>query len=175
MWVDASPAEILYLAQSLTGPSKAAATHAVATAMDKTRDMSFDDRGQFVFPCPMLRNGECSVYPLRPLACRAAASGDVEIWARAYNLLSDEQIPLPLPWMLVGSGYRLALAGAVKRSGLTYTAIELNSGLEVALSDATAERRWLSGENPFASAQRPPVDDIMDNPQYRAIFNAAFE
>jgi Fe-S-cluster containining protein len=174
MWVDASPAEILYLAKTIPGRQRIDAVKAVSDAMVMTRAMSFEARGRLIKPCPILRDGSCSIYSARPLACRAAASVDASVCQRAYIELTDEQIPLPMPYMLIGSGYRLALAGAIKRAGLWHRAIELNSGLEVALSNDEAERTWLAGANPFSEAQMPPSQDILETPQYRMIYEAAF-
>jgi hypothetical protein len=175
MWVDASPAEILYLAKSLTGRRRTLASDAVSNALQNSGHMSFDERGTFVSPCPMLEDGACSVYAARPMACRGAASLDAAVCARAYNLLSNEEIPLPVPYMLLGSGYRLALAGAGRRAGLRYQAVELNSGLEVAFAGPGAEGRWLAGDDPFANALAPPIADIFDvQPYYRTLYEAAF-
>ena len=175
MWVDASAPELLYIAKLLPDNQRAAATLKLQATCEKTQGMSFDERGKFVCACPMLAEGNCSAYATRPLVCRAAASIDAAICERAYIGLADEEIPLPLPYMLMGSGYRLALAGAVRRAGLHYRAIEMNSGLSLAISDDAAEASWLSGGNPFALAQKPPVDDVFDNPDYEFIYTAAFD
>lgn len=175
MWVDAGAAEILYIAKSLSGQRRSTAIAAIAQARSTTGHLSFDERGVTPSPCPMLQNDACSIYAARPLVCRAAASTDADQCRRAYLEFSGEDIPLPLPWLLLGSGYRLALSGAVKQAGLHYRAIELNSGLEVALRDSGAERRWLSGENPFENAVAPPTDDIFEIPIYRQIYSAAFD
>lgn len=175
MWVDASPPEILYLARNLPARERATAIARINNAIAISGHMDFEERGAFVSPCPMLLDGACSVYAVRPIACRSAASLDAEVCQRAYNLHSDEQIPLPLPYMLLGSGYRLALAGAIKKAGLRHQAVELNSGLRIAVHERNAEARWLSRDDPFVDALRPPTDDIFHMPAYRSIYEAAFD
>ena len=118
MWVDASPPEVIFMAKSLAGSARKTAAASVSEAMSATGKLSFDERAAFVFPCPMLRSGQCSAYAVRPIVCRGAVSADVRACARVYNLESDEKIPVPMPYMAVSHGYRLALAGAVKQAGL---------------------------------------------------------
>lgn len=174
MWVDASPVEIFYISKSLIGHPRVVAAAAVLGAVALTGPMDFDARAQFVYPCPMLIDNACSVYARRPLACRAAVSIDAEVCGRAYHLETDEQIPAPMPYLLMGFWYRFALTGAMKRAGLRYSAIELNSGLHIALSVPTAEMRWLAGDDPFNAAQSPPGGDMFDDPNNYALYDAAF-
>ncbi|MGP1283309.1 MAG: YkgJ family cysteine cluster protein [Parasphingopyxis sp.] len=174
MWVDVSPAEIFYICSSLKGNMRKSAATAVETANKFTEKMSFEERAEFVSPCPLLVDQECSVYEVRPIACRAASSMDVEVCKRAYNLVSEEQIPQSYPYMMLGSGYRLALAGAIKKAGLIYRAVELNSGLNLAFSSSDTEKNWLDGEDVFADGLHAPINDILAQPVYQDIYKGAF-
>lgn len=172
MWVDASPAEILYIAKSISGQPRH--IEAIAEAAAATGRMTSAERATFVYPCPMLRSGECSIYSVRPIVCRSAVSMSAEVCERAFNLRTDEEIVAPAPYVLLGLGYRLALAGALKRAGITYKQIELNSGLQLALTNANAEQAWLAGEDPFLSACRASADDLLAEPNYLQIYEVAF-
>jgi Fe-S-cluster containining protein len=174
IWVDTSAPELLYLAKGLSGRRRAMALEAVKAAVGKTGGMSTEERARFVYPCPMLVDNACSVYKTRPLACRALGALDAKLCERAFVGLSDEDIFIPLPYMFAGSDYRLALDGAMRRAGLNYQPVELNSGLAIALTRSTAEPEWLTGGNPFADADRSSLKDPFENPDKRSIYEAAF-
>lgn len=174
IWVDATPAELFHLGNSLVGERRAAALQALHAALEKTGGLSAQQRERVVSPCPMLVEKACSVYQARPLACRALAALDAAKCERAFVGLSEELIDLPQPYMLAGYGYRLALDGALKRAGLVYRPVELNSGLAIALTSGSAETEWLAGADPFAEAQRPPPTDPFDDADARALYQLAF-
>ena len=81
---------------------------------------------------------------------------------------------MPAPFLVTGSAYRIALSGALKHAGLSYRAVEFNSGLELAFSDRTAERRWLACEDVFAGTQAPPISDIFTTPLLQVAYEEAF-
>jgi Fe-S-cluster containining protein len=174
IWVDATPAELIHLGKSLAGEGRDAILRALRSALEKTGGLTVEQRERFVSPCPMLVDKACSVYTARPLACRALAALDAAKCERAFVHLSEELIDLPQPYMLAGYGYRLALDGALRRAGLVYRPVELNSGLALALTREAAEAEWLSGADPFAEAQRPPPADPFDDPNARALYELAF-
>jgi Fe-S-cluster containining protein len=174
IWVDGTPGELIHLGHSLAGEKREQVLRALAGALVKTGGLSMEGRERLVEPCPMLVDKACSVYAERPLACRALAALDAARCERAFVHLSDELIDIPQPYMLAGYGYRLALDGALKRAGLDYRPVELNSGLALALGRAGAEAEWLAGGDPFAEAQRPPPGDPFDDPNARALYDLAF-
>ncbi|MFL6858041.1 MAG: YkgJ family cysteine cluster protein [Allosphingosinicella sp.] len=174
IWVDATPAELLHLGHSLAGERRARVLEALAKALEKTGGLSIEAREHLVEPCPMLVDKACSVYGERPLACRALAALDAVRCERAFVHLSGELIDIPQPYMLAGYGYRLALDGALRKAGLDYRPVELNSGLALALTRADAEAEWLARGDPFAEAERPPPGDPFDDPNARALYDLAF-
>jgi hypothetical protein len=174
IWVDASPVEILYVAKSFSGAARDQATETFRDAVSVTGGMSSAERGKLVYPCPNLKDGVCSIYDVRPTVCRSLVSMDASVCARVFYLLSDEEIVSPAPNILLGRGYRLALAGALKHAGLAHTQVELNSSLDIAFSNPQAEQQWLEGEDPFAAADKAPEDDVMADENYRMIYETAF-
>jgi len=174
IWVDASRVEVLYVAKSFTGTARDQAAETFRDAVKVTGGMSSAERETLVYPCPNLKEGACSIYEVRPTPCRSLASMDASVCARVFYLLSDEEIVSPAPNILLGRGYRLALAGALKHAGLAHTLVELNSSLNIAFSNADAERQWLAGEDPFAGADRAPDDDALADENYRMIYETAF-
>lgn len=174
IWVDATRVEVIHIAKSFEGGARASAMETFREAVSVTGGMSSVDRAQLVHPCPLLRDGACSIYDVRPTVCRSLVSMDASICARVFYLLSDEEIVSPAPNILLGRGYRMALAGALKHAGIPHTQVELNSSLNLALSNEDAERQLLAGEDPFAAADRAPDDDILADENYRMIYETAF-
>lgn len=173
MWVSATAPEVLLIASAVG--QRDADTGKILERCGTTRDMSFEQRGTFVQPCPLLSDAkDCSVYSLRPLACRTAASLDAELCARAYLDLSGEDISTPLFFLLQRTGYAIAMRGAFLRAGLPLTSYEFNHALAVALETSDAEARWLSGEDIFHSVQRDPGNDPMQRPDNRQLYDFAF-
>jgi hypothetical protein len=174
IWVDASRVEVLHVAKSFTGAAREQAQATFLDAVSVTGGMSSAERAKLVYPCPNLKDGACSIYDVRPTVCRSLVAMDASVCARVFYLLSDEEIISPAPNILLGRGYRLALAGALKHAGLVHTQVELNSSLDIAFSNADAERQWLAGEDPFAGADRAPDDDVLADENYRMIYQTAF-
>ena len=106
--------------------------------------------------CPLLVDGACSVYRHRPLACRQATSLDLAACVDEFegrNLTA--RIPISGAYLNHSSNAHITLLGAMRAAGLPTTSFELAGALEVALTMADAEARWLAGEDVFRDAQRP--------------------
>jgi Fe-S-cluster containining protein len=67
-----------HLKAALSGPELSAIAEHVATLHERTRGLSSAERFSSAHPCPFLKAGECSVYEVRPLACRGMNSLDAE-------------------------------------------------------------------------------------------------
>jgi Fe-S-cluster containining protein len=169
-WVDAKAPEVLYIARiTADRPERAAATEAASETFAR---LDYEQRKRAVTPCAMLVDGRCSVYDGRPLVCRAAVSRSAEICERSY-LKTNEPIARPMVYGLIGGIFSIALTGALWQSGLDYRAYELTSALRIVDLDEDTERRWLEGEDVFASAGRQPTD-ILDDPANMALVQEAF-
>ena len=66
----------------------------VATTGEQTRGMSDEARGDARLPCPLLVPNECSVYPVRPLDCRAYNSRSVAACRDAFESYADWDVPV---------------------------------------------------------------------------------
>ncbi len=103
-------------------------------------------------PCPLLEDGLCSVYTVRPLVCRGFNSFDDRM---SEALFKENAVP-----SVKGDRRRFDMALAILRgaalgaaeSGREGDAVNLTPALEVALSTADAEDRWLAGAPVFAEA-----------------------
>lgn len=98
--------------------------------------------------CPMLVDGACGVYEVRPISCRAVYSLSSE--ACKVAMVDDSaELPLVVPTMRKGDIARSLLLAAVSAAGLSDRGIEYVGGIEVAIGDPDAEARWRAGEPVF--------------------------
>lgn len=106
-------------------------------------------------PCPLLEDGKCSVYEVRPLVCRAHNSIDVAPCRRRYEGLDAVIEGEPAP-IAVRAAIEAGLAEAMTAMGLGHgLGLDLAAALGIALEQPDAARRWLAGEDVFAAARLP--------------------
>lgn len=99
-------------------------------------------------PCPLLIEGACGVYPVRPIPCRALYSMSSE----ACRLAMHEErgdVPIVAQAMTKGEMARTLLLAAVSAAGLPDRGIELTAGIMAVIHKPDAEERWLAGQNVF--------------------------
>ena len=174
MWTALRAPEALFLKSSIPPARREELKSAVAVAHAETGPLSYDERFGLVRPCPLLHDDECSLYEARPIACRTTASADAGVCARAYRLLSDEDIPQPLLFLNQRTSYSLALAGALKNAGYPASAYELNGALHAVLGRPDAEAAWLGGEDIFAGVRSDPAGDPFATPAHFELYREAF-
>jgi hypothetical protein len=106
--------------------------------------------------CPLLDNGQCSVYADRPLTCRQATSLSIESCRGEFNgeLAMNDQIEISAAHLAHASNAHVALLGAMRGVGLPTIAYELSAALSTALTTPDCERRWLDGEDVFRDVQQ---------------------
>lgn len=95
-------------------------------------------------PCPLLEKNLCTVYELRPAACRKAHSLDVRQCATP-----GADIPQSLDVLLKAEALSKGSASAYAHIGLAATGHELGQAVLLVLSDPTAEARWMAGQTVF--------------------------
>ena len=117
-------------------------------------------------PCSLLVEGNCSVYPQRPLVCRQATSLDLDSCIEEFEGLDlDGQVEVSATHLAHAGTASVILLGAIRSHGLVDASVELAAGLAVVLGEPDCEQRWLAGEAVFAgigvTASRPrDVDQI---------------
>jgi len=175
-WVDVSPPEALFTVKRMSSAQRQSALESVLQACAMTGGKSFAERcGKMVTPCPMLDTaGACTVYVDRPLACRTQVSVDVDACKRTFLDGSDEGFPGLKVWLILRDSYARALEGALIYAGLAYRAREWNQSVQIALTEAEAERNWLAGADVFAGAPVSPAPPTFDDPLWRGIYQQAF-
>jgi Fe-S-cluster containining protein len=148
----------------------------IRRADDETRGMSSSERWSPEHPCPFLENGSCSIYEVRPLACRAKNSLDAKACetslhdpaARAEYLAGTFELPSYLEPMrafhAVAQGVDLALH---ELFGLTVAPLDLTWAMRVLVDDPEGvSGAWLRGDDPFVAARgadatrSPGIDEL---------------
>jgi Fe-S-cluster containining protein len=128
----------------------------------ETRELSSAQRFSPDQPCPFLARGQCSIYEVRPLACRGMNSLDAEECetrlrdpaARAAFLehgSGGRSFMEPIrAFHAISAGLQLSLS---ELYGLDMRPLELTRALDLLLNGPESSAAdWLSGERPFESA-----------------------
>ena len=157
MRVVATPPEILRVAafveEAFSVEERAALARRVAATDDMARGMSDEAWGEARVACPLLVDGECSVYAVRPLDCRAYNSCSVVACEKAYENYAGWDVPVDADhqshYKCVQAGLLQGLAGSDRPASL----LELTAALRVLLEDSHAAARWCTGEDVFAAAE----------------------
>ena len=173
-WVSVIAPEAIHIARALRERKEAVQT-ALQAALAMSRGKSLPERLAMVVPCPLLEDRSCSVYRVRPLTCRTAASRDAVVCEEVYIKASDEELPVPDSHRHMRLGYSLAVSGALRQAGLHHGAYEFQAALERVLLSPEGEAQWLAGANIFVGLPRDPAGDPFQNRDNRALFEAAFD
>ena len=135
----------------------------VERAYRATRGLTRDERNSPEHACPLLDNGLCSVYEVRPLACRGAHSTDEQACRSKLHdreqRAAYERGELPGHSFVepvravhaISAGLQLGLHEGL---GLDMRPLDLTAALHVLLSEAaeTKAQRWFEGSPAFAEA-----------------------
>jgi len=110
------------------------------------RRVSNDDAGVIETKqgCTFLVNNLCTIYEVRPAACRKAHSLSLEQCETFAPEISQN-----LKLIVEAEALMAGTSSAYHEVGLLASAHELNSAVLTALNDDTAEARWYDGENIF--------------------------
>jgi len=169
--ITATAPEIFLIANTLRESHKddfPALLYRVQAADQKTRRLSASERPTHKIPCVMLMNNACSVYAVRPGACRGLVSRSVAMCERGYNGENVQIDTSPL-WTSLRHAHKQALWAALAACGRPTECYEYHHALRVALENPDAESRWLQGEDVFASVARESIDDPAVNAHNRRL------
>ncbi|MBT5433933.1 MAG: YkgJ family cysteine cluster protein [Alphaproteobacteria bacterium] len=161
-WVSVTAPEVLLIARELHGREHgggmAAAVHQAATAgLGLDRDELLERR----LACPLLVDGLCSIYPVRPLACRSFFSFSLEACQKVFDL-KGEDVPKPRNAMVLWGVHDRCLWAALKAQGLPHQTYELSHALSLMLQHDDAEGAWLGGTDVLAGATMDTLHDDED-------------
>lgn len=110
--------------------------------------------------CPLLQNGRCTVYPVRPHTCRRHHSQDLAACQYTFDHPDDLETPAAHDRDLFK-----ALTGVMQQNievyaelGFDYTIYELGTALREALNDPASWQRWRDREPAFVHASVTPME-----------------
>lgn len=117
-----------------------------------TRGLTEAQRVKVNCPCPFLNRGVCSIYPVRPLACRGHACYDRQACVDAAAGMRPS-LPVCEPCRDVRCLVQIALQSALRDAGHAWAGYELIHGVALAMADPGLIRGWLRGEDVLAAAR----------------------
>jgi hypothetical protein len=107
--------------------------------------------------CPLLQDGGCIAYSVRPFGCRGWTSLDRAACAAdlARDGLEAVSVPFYLPQAKIATSIQAGVEAGLGHAGYPADPVELAAGLALALATLDASARWLAGE-PIFEAAHPP-------------------
>jgi len=152
----ASPPEVLlvldHIEKKFDDQQKAALKRKVANVDAFTRARDGDARAKMRLPCPLLKDGSCSVHHVRPLSCRAVVSVDVAACRRSYESRMQEPVPQHEMQLNAANGVGYGLHAGLVDAGFGVEDVEMNAALAIGLDEPDIAKRWLAGEPVFEPA-----------------------
>jgi hypothetical protein len=112
-------------------------------------------RGDVRLPCPLLVEGRCIAYPVRPLTCRGCNSTDAAACESYLKTPGQKTLPDYAPQQRLAAFVLDGMRAGLSESGLKDDLLELSAALRIALEAPDAIERWLAGESVFAPARLP--------------------
>ncbi len=117
---------------------------------DRTRAMTSAQHEGTNMACAFLRDGRCSVYEIRPLACRRHHSLDATPCIETFhNPRCTAMITTSEQHVAVASGFANAQLMAEHALGLDLHMYELHAALLDALTNPASLKRWKTGKISF--------------------------
>ncbi len=120
----------------------------IDTHIVETNRFSGEERERFRYPCPLLAEGDCSVYEVRPLACQGWNSLDVSKCREDFlNPERDVVAPVSRPQVENSWKLRAGMYLGLRRAGLKGERVDFIPALKIAMDRPDVLRRWLGGES----------------------------
>ena len=147
---------IVHFLHENVSAEQVAATRDRAVRLDEQRwSLKHDAWAADRLPCPLLVDGRCSVYPVRPLTCRAYNSSDAGRCERSVTSRAQVTVPRYEVQHRLGTFVLDGLRSGLAEARLPGDLLELTAALRIALTVPDAAERWLRGEAVFAPARLP--------------------
>jgi hypothetical protein len=182
--VAASAPEVLAIATFVRERFDAERQAALGARIDAnvaaTEDMDMSQRDRVRLDCPFLEAGECSVYEVRPIACRGVSSYSVEDCREDYEH-PGAGVGIRANGLreLVFGAVRDGLAVASKTASVEHRLLELVRAYRIASEDAKLAETWRSRPGAFeavtgASVFPGPWSDELDE-EFEQVYRRTVE
>lgn len=155
--VAASAPEVLAIAtfvrEHFDEARQAALDRRVEANISATEGMDMGQRDRVRLDCPFLEAGKCTVYEVRPMACRGYSSYNVEDCRADYEHPgSGVEMHANGLRELVFGAIREGLAVACKSASVEFRLLELVRAYKIASKDSTLAETWRSRPDAFETA-----------------------
>jgi Fe-S-cluster containining protein len=144
-----------FVRETFSAEDVSATRDRAARVDEQRRSLAHDPWAAERLPCPLLVDGRCSVYPVRPLTCRGYNSSDAHLCELSVTSRAHVTVPHDRVQQRLGTFTLDGLCAGVAEAGLAGDRLELAAALRVALTVPDAAERWLRGEPVFAPARLP--------------------
>ncbi|MFZ5427038.1 MAG: YkgJ family cysteine cluster protein [Thermodesulfobacteriota bacterium] len=157
----AMPHEAVNIFQNLPGTLDAAAAarvreHCARVASAWNAGKAREVIGSYFAPCPFLKNGRCSIYAFRPIACRNWFSRSVEACRRSYDSKNTITVPQTAIVMHLKDVVYASHAALCGLAGVDGGLVSLFTALDALFQDAEGTlSRWTGGK-PFPGSIGQP-------------------
>ncbi len=150
--VTATPLEVIRIAAALDGSRRAS----MLTTTAVVAGLSGRERLARQVACPLLLEGACSAYEVRPLTCRALLSRSAVLCERQFEVDAGASAGVSVPSLIAPRLIAAALingqVAALRDLGLAGHPVELIAALAALSRDPDLFIRWLSREDVFGRA-----------------------
>lgn len=127
----------------------------VSAVKQETAHLTGAQRASISLACPYLEQGRCSVYPVRPLACRGFNSYDESVCREVFEHPKEPpKVPSFTPLIASSQGMKEGMASGLLRRGLSTPVVDLVKASDKLFQelDETLEE-WLRGQDVFSDCQ----------------------
>lgn len=146
---------VAYISSQLSTEQQQRLTFRVGQVYQQVHPMSGAQREATSVACPYLENGRCSIYPVRPLACRGFNSTSVSACQKAYDEPDKgHAVPSFVPLVASAQGLKEGLAFGLEEAGLAHPLVDLVRASQKLLNNLEHNLEcWLDGADVFADCQ----------------------
>lgn len=156
--VSVTAPEALAIAARLEQPGNERIRAAFLSAAPRTLGLGPAERFGRKIPCALLNAGLCSVYAVRPLACRRVVSFAVAPCIDELNGVPGD-MAVPGPPVAHAVGIQIAMLAALAASGRPPVLYELSAAVVRLVGTAGHGARWAAGDDVFAGLPLDPITE----------------
>lgn len=137
-----------YISQRFSKETIALITEKAAKKSAYTRALTGRELLTVNQPCPLLRNGACSVYQVRPMACRIYLSSDVKTCIQKYDTPANPKVKPALFGFMLDAGRHLnhGFVTALDEKKIVSKEAPLEWMLHDFIQDTSLIQKWLNGD-----------------------------
>lgn len=133
-----------HAAVDLGAPARAALVERLQANADRAAALGLDEHMRVNIACAFLGDGgTCSVYSIRPSACRKHHSYDVTPCQTTFDDPScTDQCPQSVERLAVAEGFTLSAGAAMREAGFDPLRYEMSGAVLEALTNRSSLKRW---------------------------------